>query len=162
MNDTSAPTAQLIVCERTGAWAGALRRALGDRSGVVRECRTLADGEQMLDRWSASLVAVEVTAAGFRAVLRWLADLECKWPLARAVALVSRELDEDARWALREAGAIHVAGSPRKLCCVASITARHLARAPARETTACEQILSRLPWTADSKLETSADRGDRR
>ncbi len=162
MIDTSALTAQLIVCERTGDWAGALRRALAERSGEVRECRTLADAEQMLDRWSASLVAVEVTPAGFATVLCWLADLQCRWPLARAVALVSRELDEEARWALREAGAIHVALSPRELHSVARIAVRHLAHAPARETTARERIFGSLPWAADSTWKTDAPREDRR
>ncbi len=162
MDDTSVRTAQLIVCERTGDWAGALRRALGEESADVRECRTLADAEQMLDRWSASLVAVEATPAGFPTVLRWLADLQHRWPLARAVALVSRELDEEARWALREAGAIHVARSPRELRWVASIAGRQLALAPEMETTLREKIFGSLPWAADSTLETAAPRRDRR
>jgi DNA-binding response OmpR family regulator len=151
VSDTSALTAQLIVCERTGDWASTLRRALGERSGDVRECRTLTDAEQMLDRWSASLVAVEVTPAGFSAVLSWLADLQFRWPLARAVVLVSRELDEEARWALREAGAIHVALSPRELHSVASIAVRHLTLAPTRAATAREQTFGSLPWAADLK-----------
>ena len=139
-------TAQLIVWERTGAWAGALRGILGDRSAVVRECRTPADCERMLDRCNASLVAVEVTPATFDRGLRWLADLERRWPLARAVALVSRTLDEEARQALREAGAIDVAASPRDLRLVADVATRHLARAPVQETTVREQIFSSLPW----------------
>ena len=118
--------------------------------------------ERMLDRWSASLVAVEVTSARFPAALRWLADLQCRWPLARSVALTSRELDEEARWALREAGAIHVARSPRELRWVASIAGRQLALAPARETTLREKIFGSLPWAADSTLETAAPRRDRR
>ncbi len=91
-------------------------------------------------------MAVEVTPAAFGRVLCWLAKLERRWPLARAVALVLRELDEDARQALREAGAIDVAGSPRDLRPVADVATRHLARAPARETTVREQIFSSLPW----------------
>ena len=149
VKDANANMAQLIVCERTGVWTAALRRAIGSSYRIVRECRNLADAEQMLDCWCASLVAVEVTPAGFDRALGWLRDLERRWPLARAVALVSRELDDDACWALREAGAIDVARSPRDLGGVADVAVRHVARAPARMATVSEQVLGSVPWLTD-------------
>lgn len=145
-----AVTAQWIVCEQTGRWAVAIRGVLAkyDRGlsiGVLRETRNLEQCEQMLSRWPASLVAVAVTPANFPARVRWLAGLEARFPLARAVVCSQLTLPE-AEWALREAGAMQVVRSFRGIATVVDLAARHLARAPEPTLGVTQQILARLPW----------------
>lgn len=143
-------TAELIVCERTGRWAVALRQARSkldaqSSSRSVRECRTFADCERMLRDWPASLVAVEATAPHLGRVLLWIAGLERAFPLARAVVLAERGL-EDYEGAFREAGALHVVYSPRQLDPVDTLAERQIAGAPERELSLTEQVEARLPW----------------
>jgi hypothetical protein len=112
---------------------------------VLRETRNLDACAQMLSRWPASLVGVEATPANFPERVRWLAGLEARFPLARAVVFSQLGLPE-ADWALREAGAIQVVRSFRDFTPVVDLAARHLARAPQPARGVTEQILARLPW----------------
>ena len=143
-------TARVIVWEATGGWAAHLRRALGEMalgeaSKWISECRTRQACEEMLDRWPASLVAVEVTADHFEDMLGWLADNGRRRPAARAVVFAAGGLRE-AEAALRESGALEIAFSPRHLQKVADVSCRHIARAASADLNLRERVMAELPW----------------
>lgn len=143
-------TVQLIVCEQTCRWAGGMRLLLGHREtddgiAAIRECRNLEECNGMLTRWPSSLVAVEVTPARFALVLKWLSRLETHFPRASAVAL-SGMRPVECEWALREAGAIHVARTVRQLPTVMQIVAQHSHQLPQERIGVAERILADLPW----------------
>jgi hypothetical protein len=144
-------TARLIVCERTGKWAGALRRELTRRLGVagivpLRETRTLDECSEVLVRWPASLAALELTAHHVAAVLDWTAEVTVRFPAALVVILLPADLAE-AQWALREAGAALVARSRRELASVADLAIRHLQLAPRTQLSRMDEIIASLPWS---------------
>ncbi len=56
----TSPAARLIVCERTGRWAVALRRELAGSGVRVWETRTLADCRGELSKSAASFAVVEL------------------------------------------------------------------------------------------------------
>ncbi|OHB81817.1 MAG: hypothetical protein A2W31_03725 [Planctomycetes bacterium RBG_16_64_10] len=144
------PKARWILCERTGRWAAACRIQLLQRgpSAVGRllcETRTQGECQQMLRRWPASLVAVEVTRTDFAAWITWIADLEHTFPAALAVVLSQLDLPE-ADWALREAGALWIASSPRALAPVTELALRHVGQAPSLRLDVAEWAQPALPW----------------
>ena len=85
------PPARLIVCERTGRWAVALRRELADAGVRVWETRTLADCWSELAESPASFVVLELRG-DVAGLLALLARQPREFPLAR-VAVVA-----DRRW----------------------------------------------------------------
>ena len=136
--------ARLIVCERSGRWAVALRREL--TQGVrVYETRSLADCCAMLAEAPASFIVVELAAGGEAALFGALDRLDRDFPLAR-LAVVADRLRADDGWAIREAGAVHFVCSPRRLGPLAGLACRHLAAAPLPPRDLAEQIWAGLPW----------------
>src|SRR4029453_16307909 len=99
------PSPRLIVCEKSGRWAVAFRRALGDETRQMIEVRSVLACETMLAHHPASIIAVEITAANLDplvvAVPGWLRD----FPHCRVMALAAADL-ASAETLLREAGAI--------------------------------------------------------
>ncbi len=139
-------SAHCIVCERTARWAIALRRPL-QRLGVrVYETRCLDDCWREVGAHAASMVGVEVTRANLASVVPWLARLGQTFPRARAIACAHRGL-EPAQWLLREAGAVHVAFSPRDITPLVRLILRHLDAAPTGQDTVRQRIWQRLPWS---------------
>ncbi|MGD0882086.1 MAG: hypothetical protein ABSB09_11015 [Acidimicrobiales bacterium] len=143
---TAAPSApaRLLVCERTGRWAVALRRELAEAGVRVWETRTLDDCLQELAESPASFVILhlESNAAG---LLGCLARQRREFPRAR-VAVVA-----DRRWAgyeglLREAGATSFLCSPRRLGQLAQLACRHLAQVPPPVQSLADRIWAGLPW----------------
>jgi hypothetical protein len=133
-----------IVCERSGAWAAALRRHL-PRELRLRETRTLADCRHELTAAPASLLVVEVSESNLGGVLDLAADVERLFPWARLVAVAPRG-GEACEWLLREAGAIHFTTSPRSAAVLARLAARHAARIPLPRATPVAEIWDSLPW----------------
>jgi hypothetical protein len=134
----------VIVCERTGAWARALRRELDDFAARIVETRSLSECRQELAASSASVVALEFTAATTDATLEFLSRLLSDFPRGQAVVLAGR--DRRAwEWLVRELGAVHVVRSPRQMPSVAEIVRRHLDAFPPQPDLA-EQILAELSW----------------
>ena len=86
-----------------------------------------------------------VTPARFALVLKWLSRLETHFPRASAVAL-SGMRPVECEWALREAGAIHVARTVRQLPTVMQIVAQHSHQLPQERIGVAERILADLPW----------------
>ena len=149
------PKGQWIVWQQSGLWAGMARRAMGPQAASVRDCRTQADCDALLERWPASLVGVEVTEGRLGELLDWLAHLERRWPNARAVALVPGETEPSAlarsdrllrEHVLRESGVIDVVYRPRQLRTAAELARRHLARAAETDESPAARIVAELPW----------------
>jgi len=155
------PTARLIVCERTGQWASALRRDLSDHSlrshslrihglrihGLrIHETRNLDDAWNELRDASASLVIVEATRPRLAVVVTWLLRLGKVYPQAKAIVVGGADL-VPAEWVLREAGAPLVHGSLRDPANVLRVALRHLAGCRLADRTWREQWFDRLPWS---------------
>ena len=137
--------ALVIVCERRGTWAAALRRELADAGVRIRETRSLADCWAALAESPASLAVVELTPAGAAALLERMAWLGRDFPRARAAVVADRSL-AGYEWLLREAGAVHFVVSPRRLAPLGRLACRHLAEAPAPKQDFIERLWASLPW----------------
>lgn len=139
---------RLVVCERTGHWAVALRRELArlDKPGVrIHETRSVNECWRLLDDYRASFVVVEVTPSNVQVVLHRLAEFEWEFPSARVAVVVGRAF-RSCEPILREAGAIHFVDSPRQLKPLGEIVCRHLDRIPKPKLGLVEQAWADLPW----------------
>jgi hypothetical protein len=141
----SPPSARLLLCERTGDWAAAMRRELAEAGVRVWETRSLADAWAALGQAPASLLIVELTVQNMEHLLGRMARLSHEFPLAR-VAVVAERAMAGHEWLLREAGAVHFVCSPRQLAPLAEIALRHLAEVPSPPQTMVERIWASLPW----------------
>lgn len=137
--------ARLIVCERTGQWATALRRELNDSGVRLYETRSLADCWQALAKAPASFLVLELTAKNVEPLMAGLARMSREFPAAR-VAVATDRSTVGYQWLMREAGAIDVVNSPRRLAPLAAVVLRHLAEVPAPQQTMVERIWATLPW----------------
>ena len=127
-----------IVCERGGRWTPALRLILeNDRTARhrVREVRHLGELAAEVTTRPASIVAIEVHPGNFAEALDWLTQAGRDYPRAGCVVLCDREIKSPiVAVALREAGALEVASSPRRLRPLMELGHRH-AEAVARRFT---------------------------
>jgi hypothetical protein len=136
-------TARLIVSEKRGGWAAALRREVAQR---VYETRSLAACWRELADWPHSFLVLELTVENSEELTRRLADLGREFPGAVAVVVMERRL-RGWQWLVRESGAAHAVVSPRCLRPVAQMARRHLAAAPDLELPPAQRILADLPWS---------------
>jgi hypothetical protein len=136
--------ARLVVCERTGAWAVALRRELpaGFR---LWPTRSLAEAWDGLAVAPASFLVLELGRGQAEALVARLLRLEHDWPLARAGVVADRSL-AGYEWLMRQAGAMHFTCSPRHLAGLADAARRHLAAVPQPDREPLAKIRSSLPW----------------
>ena len=108
-----------IFCERGGRWTPAMRLILeNDRTARhrVREVRHLGELAAEVATRPASIVAIEVPPGNFAESLDWLAQAARDYPRAGCVVLCDREIQSPSvAVALREAGALEIASSPRRL-----------------------------------------------
>lgn len=135
-------TARLIVCEKTGFWADAVRR---ETDLDVHETRSLAACWRELSDWPNSLLVLELTSGNAELLIRHLSDLNREFAGAAAVVVTERRW-RGYEWTLREAGAVHFAVSPRCMGPVARLARRHLAAAPEKEMSPIQRIWATLPW----------------
>jgi hypothetical protein len=143
----------LIVMERSGDWAAALRLRL-ERSAVrLIETRMLEQCWQRLVEQPTSLAAMELTAENVRPLLAVLLRMQDELPEVRAIVLAERKLAAYENL-VREAGAIHFVVSPRSLGDVAELVHRRaiqLYASAARQADDLEDprpaILANLPWS---------------
>jgi hypothetical protein len=141
----STAAGRLLVCERGGQWAGALRRELA-RSGVeVGETRSLAECWDALAASPASFLVVELTRAGAEDLLGRMVRRERDFPLAQVAVVAARSL-AGWQWLVREAGAVHFTCAPRQLGVLADLACRHLASVPAPPQRLTDRIWAGLPW----------------
>ena len=136
--------ARLIVCERSGRWAVALRRELGEAGVRVWETRTLPDCRDELLANPASFVVIELLP-NIGGLLRLLETQPRQFPLARLAVVAGRSLAA-YEWLLREAGAVHFLCSPREVGVLARLACRHLAEVPQPQQSLTERIWASLPW----------------
>lgn len=140
----SSVSARLIVCERTGRWAMAIRRELAGAGVRVWETRSLADCWNELAESPASFVVLELGSRPV-ALLRHLARQPREFPLARLAVVADRGL-ADHEWLMREAGAVCFLSSPRRVGPLAQLACRHLAQVPPPQQSLTERIWTSLPW----------------
>jgi hypothetical protein len=138
---TSKP--RMIVCERRGTWATALRRHL-PREIRLCETRSLAECFGELVAAPASLVAVELSQSNLEPALDLVAEVGRRFPFAAVVVVAPRGW-EAYEWLLREAGAVHFTTSPRDGAALARLAVRHVARVPLTGTTFSARIWDSLP-----------------
>ena len=143
---TDVRSAAVVVCERRGSIAGALRRQLHVHVPLV-ETRTVADCLAALLSWPASLLVAEAEAGELDRTLRLLTSAACEFPLARSIVVADRAL-ERAEAVLREVGAVHVQFGLRGVSELLRIIHRHAPefRFP---PTLLEETCKRLPWGND-------------
>jgi hypothetical protein len=138
-------TMRLLICERTGLWASALRRELAESGLPLREIRVLEDCAAELAAAPDSFLVLELQSNRIAALLgalpRWLAS----YPAARAAVVAEREL-APFEWLLREAGAAHFLCSPRQLDALAQIVLRHAAQIPPPPQSLSQRLWAGLPW----------------
>jgi hypothetical protein len=137
--------ARLVVLERTGRWAVALRRELPVEGVVVQETRSVPECWDVLARHPASFVVAELTRSSAEALVDRMAWLERDFPLARVAVVADRSLAGWECW-MREAGAVHFTVSSRELRPVARMAVRHLDAAPKPQLSVTERIRASLPW----------------
>jgi hypothetical protein len=137
--------ARIVVCEKTGRWAVALRRELAAPPVRVYETRSLAECRSELEQSPASFMALEVSDANAVQLGEWIERANREFPLARFVVLGSREA-RPWEWQMREAGAIAAAFSSRQLGPIARLARRRLASVPEEELSFRDQVERRLPW----------------
>jgi hypothetical protein len=166
------PDCDWIICEQSNRWAAALRMAAerdtatGGGCYRLREVRRLGELASELARRPASLVAVEVRDKNLGDVLAWLSAAERQFPWARCVALVDRSLSSenptvgpdsedslhDVCDTLREAGALEVAESPRRLRPLLELARHHAMATAQHQAIVAEnvpfalQVWATLPW----------------
>jgi len=141
---------RLIVFERTGRWAVALRRELSDRlssSQEIRiwETRGMEACRRMLSESPSALVVAEATRANIEELLAYVAQWSREFPASRIAVVTERSL-APYEAILRETAAVHVVYSTRQLREVAGLAIQHLRRAAMPLRTIHEQIWDDLPW----------------
>jgi hypothetical protein len=142
-----------IVCELSGRWTAALRQAIDrstqmcGRSGSpdIREARTLAEFKAAYCERPATLALVEVRIESFATVLDLLSSESTRhMPIG---ALLHEPLPADA---LREAGAVAVIDSPRRIASVVELANKISAVQSHPDTTESISITDLawavLPW----------------
>ena len=137
--------ARIIVCEKTGRWATALRRVLSATRPRMCQTRSMAECLRELERSPASLIALELTAENGSSVVEFLDEVHQRFHRAIVVVFGPRAM-ERCGWLVREAGAVHAVFSPREVASAARVIERHLQRAPTHPLTLRQSLWSRLPW----------------
>ncbi|HEY5314056.1 MAG TPA: hypothetical protein VIK18_16110 [Pirellulales bacterium] len=152
---------ELIICEQSGQWAAAWRRAArGSRWDIpLREARSLDACRQVLADARAGFVLVELTGDNAVGVLEFQDRLGCEYPAVRAAVLAQRG-NEAYEPLARELGAIHFIDSPRRLAPLVDAVGRYLASQPLPEESLRQQIWRRLPWKSAATASTGTHLGE--
>lgn len=145
-------TADVIFCERTGAWAAAWRRTwqtpgLAPPRPTLRlvETRSADECREVLAGNPAAFVVVELTAERCDQALDLLLHAGECFPSAAAGVAAERDLAK-YEWLARELGALDFVTSPRRLGRLCELAARHAARRQPSPLSLSERIWADLPW----------------
>jgi hypothetical protein len=136
---------RVIICERTGIWATAIRRHLPADVAISQSCSP-AECASLLAGTPTSLVALELTPRNLADVLDMVCTVSERFEGARSIVLAQNAL-EDCWPLLREAGAVHVFDSPRRLDGLRQTAANHFRRCHVEQTDYAEGIWNSLPWS---------------
>jgi DNA-binding NtrC family response regulator len=137
--------ARLLVCERHGRWAVALRQKLAESGVRVEETRSLADCRDEIAKSPASFVVLELTRKNIDELLQTVRNWPRDYPSLRWMAVADRSLADREELA-REAGATHFTCSPRQAPLLAQLARNHLAQIPTPPQSLTERIWTSLPW----------------
>ena len=140
-----AKPARLVVCERTGRWAIALRRELADTGIRVWETRSPEDCGSVLGESPASFVVFELSEKNVEETLNFTRNWQAEFPLFRFAIVADRDL-APYKWLMQEAGAVEFICSVRKTGALARTACRHLAQVPSLPQSLTERIWANLPW----------------
>jgi hypothetical protein len=136
---------RVIVYERSGRWAAALRSRLPLET-PRSETRSLGECSVELALSPGSLLALEVTERNLAAVVDLLSGLNRRDPLARAIVLAGEGMIASESL-LREAGAVHVVTSTRAATVLAPVFENHFRRVPSPPRSLADSVWDSLPWT---------------
>lgn len=137
---------RFLLCEANQDWSMALRWAMPDVASRMDVTASLDDCRAALVDSPRSVVGLEVRRESLEADVEFVTELKSQG--TSVVALASREL-APAENLLREAGAVHVALSPRNLRPVARQIRRCLSQSKQSHSTLRDAIWARLPWATD-------------
>lgn len=144
--------AEVIFCERTGAWAAAWRRVwqtpgLGPPRPSLRlaETRSADECREALNGSPEAFVVVELTADRCDVALDLLLHMGERYTSAAAGVVAEREMAA-YEWLARELGALAFVTSPRRLSGLCELALRHAARRSHSPATLSERIWADLPW----------------
>lgn len=141
---------RFIICEKRGKWATALRKQVngnGNHGASLRVFETRSH-QQCLAELSEdpnSFVGLELKDRNAPDVFDVINVIRSRFPGARVVVFGDAEM-ASVEPEIREAGAIHVAYSPRQLSTVAKLAERHAAQASPPEMNLRQSVMARLPW----------------
>lgn len=138
-------SARIIVCEKTGRWAAALRCMPQLASVSICEVRMLNECSARLRESPASVLVIETVGDRVTDLCRWLAEQTDRFADMRCVIVVSSP-DRPAEAVLRTAGAHHVVGNVVELNRLAHWITRHIAQAPSHRASVRQWTWARLPW----------------
>jgi hypothetical protein len=135
---------RIIVLESLGEWAAALRTVIGAGGPPLCEVRSVSNCEEELTRSPASFVIAELLEPSAISLIERIVAWQRRYPQAVIAVVASRDLHP---WEglLREAGAIHVVFSPRRLAPLVEAIRRHAGRYPQPTGTVVERIMAELP-----------------
>jgi hypothetical protein len=136
---------RFIICEKSGKWVMALRWSAAQLPMRLYETRTLWDCRHELLQFPASFLVLEATTANLDGVVQLLTEVRQMHTRARAIVVTDRELEcwEDL---LREAGALHVAYSPRRFDAITRMAISHLPAIVLPDVSLLDEFRSRMPW----------------
>jgi hypothetical protein len=153
--DRRASAGRVIVVERTGRWAIAMRAARSAHAATNRaaslrvvEARSFDECQRWLCRQKAALAVVEIEQATAPTALELLATIDRELPGVLAVAVADPALG-DLEPVVRELGAVDFITTPRLSGTLVELALRHAAQQVDGPTTFAEQIRSSLPWGDD-------------
>jgi hypothetical protein len=136
---------RLVVCERTGRWALALRRELAGAGLRVWETRSPDDCGSVLVESPASFVVLELSEEQIEEILDSTRKWQAEFPLFRFAIVADRDL-APYKWLMQEVGAAEFICSMRKTGALARTACRHLAQVPSLPQSLTERIWANLPW----------------
>lgn len=138
---------QLVVCEKSGDWAGALRRFLvvSDDLPTLRETRNLKQCLNQIEHSPESFVVLEVTLGNIVDVIEAMQWCSVRFPRCRFVVVAEQNIRR-YQWLLREHGAIDVIFSRATVRRMIGQIVRHWTAVADVKMGLRESILSRLPW----------------
>ena len=139
-------TARLIVCERTGRWALALRRCMTHPGTEFCETRSLPEARMRLQESPESLLLMECSTRNWQDRCQWLLRQTIDFPQLRTIALADPAL-RAAECVVRTAGAHQVVFSLMELLDMSCWISRHFEQIPHREQGVREWIWHRIPWS---------------
>lgn len=140
---------QVVICERDGRWAAALRRHWPETLPPIREVRGLALCSQEELRRPENVFAVEATPSSAGELATWLRSLGSGNRSARIIVLSTVAL-RSWEWLWREAGAVHVVYRRRDMAEVVRMLQRQEHEFPTPPTSPSSELMSMLPWPEDA------------